>query len=197
MKSSTLTCIVLLAAAPFFTHAATNAVENLTPQEVMEAALYGKKAVIEKALKAGFDVNTPNIDQRTPLMFAAFNGQTEIVKMLIKAGADIHAQDTTGTTPLMFAASNSNGKEVLRILLEAGAKIDQTDTNEHFTALMWAAAEGQLENVKLLLEKGADTTLQDKDGDTAESFATTAGHYAVVRAIKAAAKSKNNQPKKD
>ncbi len=197
MKISVLTCIVLLATAPFFAHAATNTVAKITPQEVMEAALYGKKAVIEKALKAGFDVNTPNIDQRTPIMFAAFNGQTEMVNMLIKAGADIHAQDTTGMTPLMFAASNSNGKEALRILLETGAKIDQMDTNEHFTALMWAAAEGQLENVKLLLEKGADTTLQDKDGDTAESFATTAGHYAVVRAIKAAEKSKKTETQND
>ncbi len=44
------------------------------------------------------------------------------------------------------------------------------------TALMWAAAEGQTANVNLLIENKADASLQDIDGDTAESFAEKKTH---------------------
>ena len=54
-------------------------------------------------------------------------------------------------------------------------------------ALMWAAAEGQPENVKLLLSKGADLTLEDIDGDTAESFAAKASHTTCMEILKDAA----------
>ncbi|MDZ8118113.1 ankyrin repeat domain-containing protein [Pontiella agarivorans] len=187
MKSIALVLAALLPAAAF-AQTSSNAVNTVTQQEVVEAALYGKTDIIKTALEQGFDVNTADPDKRTPLMFAAYNGQTEIVKMLIASGAVIDAQDTTGTTPLMFAASAPSGKDAVMLLLDAGAEINRVDNNEHFTALMWAAAEGQLENVELLLEKGADLALADVDGDTAESFAAKAGHYAVARCLKQAAK---------
>ena len=95
----------------------------------------------------------------------------------------------------MFAASAPGGAAVIQLLLDAGAKINKVDTNEHFSALMWAAAEGQPENVKLLLAKGADLSLQDVDGDTAESFAAKAGHTAVAEILKAAAPKKEDLKK--
>ena len=187
MKPSVLVLATLMASASFAETNTNSLVEIISQQEVAEAALYGKKDVVVTALKQGFDVNTADPDKRTALMFAAYNGQTEIVKTLIAAGATIDAQDTTGTTPLMFAASAPNGNESVVLLLEAGAKINLVDHNEHFTALMWAAAEGQTENVQLLLGKGADLTLTDIDGDTAESFASKAGHTAAAQILQEAA----------
>lgn len=166
----------------------TNKVATVSQQEMIEAALNGKVAVIDKGLEQKFDVNRTDPEKRTVLMFAAFNGQTAIVKKLIAAGADVNAQDKIGTSPLMFAASAPNGTAAMQALIDAGAKINMVDNNEHFSALMWAAAEGQAENVKLLLKHKADTTLQDVDGDTAESFAAKAKHYDVVRVLKAASK---------
>jgi ankyrin repeat protein len=163
----------------------TNKVEIIPLQEVVEAALYGKADVVEKAIKQGLDVNKRDAEKRTVLMYAAFNGHADIVKSLVAAGAEVNAQDKTGTSALMFAASGTS-TETVQILLDAGAKINMVDSNEHFSALMWAAAEGQPENVKLLLKKGADIKLQDIDGDTAESFAAKAGHTAVVEILKAA-----------
>lgn len=186
MKTSAYLIFASLTAAVCI-QAAPNTMKLISRQEVAEAALSGNKALIETALKQKFDVNAANSDKRTALMFAAFNAQTDIVKMLIDAGADVNQQDAGGTSPLMFAASAPNGSAAVVLLLDAGAEINMIDSNEHFTALMWAAAEGQAENVKLLLERGADATLQDIDGDTAESFAAQAGHTAVVQILKKAA----------
>jgi ankyrin repeat protein len=161
----------------------TNKVETITQQEVVEAALYGKAETIAAALKQGYKADTLDSEKRTALMYAAFNGQTAIVKMLIDAEADVNAQDNIGTSSLMFAASGE-GTDTVQLLLDNGAKINMVDTNEHFSALMWAAAEGQDENVVLLLKNKADHTLQDVDGDTAESFASKAGHKSAAALLK-------------
>lgn len=195
MKSSALTLITALILSATGIQAGTNTVELISQQEVVEAALYGKKDIIQKALKQGFDVNSVDPEKRTPLMFAAFNAQTEIVKILLEADAEIDAQDQIGTSALMFAASAPDGKEAIQVLLDAGAKINLVDNNEHFSALMWAAAEGQTENVQLLLSKGADLSLQDVDGDTAETFAAKAGHAAVAQLLKEAAAATENKNK--
>lgn len=174
----------------------TNQVQIISQQEVIEAALQGKIAPIKTALQQGYKPNAPDPENRTALMYAAFNGQTEIVKMFIEAGADVNLQDKTGTSALMFAASAPTGADTIKLLLNSGAKINMIDNNEHFTALMWAAAEGQPENVKLLLKNKANTTLQDIDGDTAQSFAAKAGHTAVVEILKAVAPTKEATDKK-
>jgi ankyrin repeat protein len=49
---------------------------------------------------------------------------------------------------------------------------------------MTAAAEGQPEVVRWLLIYGADPDIQDRDGDTAESFAEEKGYAAVVSLLK-------------
>ncbi len=182
----------LIAIALFFTFLiSVHAQEIISQQEVVEAALQGKIATIEVALGQGYKPDTRDPENRTALMYAAFNGHTESATKLIAAGADVNLQDKTGTSALMFAASGPSTETVL-LLLEQGAKINMIDNNEHFTALMWAAAEGQPKNVKLLLQRGADATLEDVDGDTAETFATKAGHTAVVKILQAHAVEKNN-----
>lgn len=160
--------------------------EPIPQQEVIEAALYGKLDTVEKALKDGYKVDSTDPEGRTVLMYAAFNGQTQIVQKLIGAGADVNALDKTGSTALMFASSGPYA-ETVQLLLDKGANINIADNNEHWTALMWAGAEGQAEVVKVLLKYKADPTLKEKDGDTAESFAATNGHTAVVAILQAAA----------
>jgi len=169
--------------------AGTNAVEFITQQEVIEAALYGKTETIRKALASGYKVDSRDPDNRTVLMFAAFNGRRDVVKLLLDAGADVNAQDNTGTSPLMFAASAPGGTETVQLLIDHGADVSMADNNEHFTALMWAAAEGQLESVKVLLKHGADAARKDVDGETAEMFAASKGHTAIVQLLR------NGQPK--
>jgi ankyrin repeat protein len=177
ISKAILTATALLCLDVF---AGTNAVESITQQEMIEAALYGKTDIIRKALESGLKADARDPDNRTALMFAAFNGRTDVAKLLIGAGADVNAQDSSGTSALMFAASAPGGTETVQLLIDAGARVNMIDSSEHFTALMWAAAEGQLDSVKLLLKHGADAALKDVDGDTAETFAAARGHTAIA-----------------
>jgi ankyrin repeat protein len=158
----------------------------VSQEALMEAALQGDMGTIRRALDQKHEVNARDPAARTALMYAAFNGHADAVRLLLAAGADVNAQDQIGSSALMYAASGPSA-ETVRILIDAGAEIDMIDSNEHFTALMWAAAEGQAENIKLLLEHGADITLQDVDGDTAESFAAQKGHTVIVQILQDAA----------
>lgn len=189
MKATALFLLFSLLISVQITQAHADTIDTISEQQVIKAALDGKKDIIEQALKQGYDVNTADPEKRTLLMFASFNGHSDVVELLIKAGAEVNTQDQIGTSALMFAASGPSPKTV-EILLTNGAKINMVDTNEHFSALMWAAAEGQTENVKLLLAKGADPTLEDIDGDTAESFAAKAGHTSAAQVLKETSASK-------
>ena len=187
----------LLAATLVHGQGVTNQIETISQQEVVDAALYGKIDVVKKALAQGYKADTRDPENRTAMMYAAFNGQARIVQALIDAGGDVNAQDNIGASALMFAASAPTGAETVQLLLDNGAKINMVDNNEHFSALMWAAAEGQAENVKLLLKHKADTTLQDVDNDTAESFAAKAGHDEVVKILQDAAPKKEAEAKQE
>ena len=157
---------------------------TFTEAQVYPAALQGNVALVQEALKNGFNVNHLDANKRTPLMMAAFNGHATVCKALLTAGANVNLQDQTGTSALMFAASGPS-KDTIKLLLDSGAKINMIDRNEHFSALMWAAAEGKTDNCRFLLEKGADPLLQDTDGDTAASFAAKAGHQQAADLINA------------
>ena len=161
-------------------------VKSIPQKEIVEAALGGNLAIVEKALAQGYKPDTPDREGRTTLMYAAFNGQNNVAERLIAAGANVNAQDQSGSTALMFAASGPFAPTV-QLLLDHGAKINAVDGKEHWSALMWAAAEGQADVVELLLKNGADPSLKEVDGDTAESFAAKNGHTAVVKILQAAA----------
>lgn len=157
----------------------------LTPegQALVEAAFEGNLKVVQGLLSAGVpaDVTTP--EKQTPLMWAAFNGHTPVVSLLLEKGASLDALEANSRTALMYASSGPF-PETVELLLEKGADVNVQGSLEGFTALMTAAAEGQHEVVRLLLVYGADPALKDKDGDTAESFATQNGHSEVVTLLR-------------
>jgi uncharacterized protein len=147
--------------------------------QIMEAALNGDLASIEKALEEGFDVNSTDPEMHTALMLAAYNGHSTIIKLLLEHGAKPNLRDLKDRTALMYASTGAFNESVI-LLLNAGAETNLVDNEEHFTALMFAAAEGQAEVVQTLLAHGADKTLVDIDGESAYDFAMANGHQAVV-----------------
>jgi ankyrin repeat protein len=117
------------------------------------------------------------------MWIAAIEGHTEMVKMLLDRGAKIDLVDSAGRTALMYAASGPFAPTV-RVLIDRAADVNVRDTAERFTALMFAAAEGQVEVIEVLLYNGADTTIKDKDNDTALDFAEKNGHQEAVKLLK-------------
>ena len=151
-------------------------------QQLMEAAYMGKLEQVKQLALKGAEIDAADPESRTSLMWAAFNGHTAVVDYLLQKGASLESRDSNGRTALMYASSGPFA-ETVALLLDKGAEPNVQGALEGFTALMTAAAEGQVEVVRLLLEHGADSSLKDKDGDTARSFAQENDHSSVVELL--------------
>jgi hypothetical protein len=77
-------------------------------------------AVVKCLLENHCDVNSTDINSKTPLHVAAYSGSIGVVDVLLTAGARIEVKDFRGETPLITAATNDNFDCVVE-LLKCGA----------------------------------------------------------------------------
>lgn len=146
---------------------------------VVTAARDGDLAKVRQLIGAGADVNQPEPDGSTPLLWAAYHSDVEMVKALLAAGADPDAANRFGMTPLM-QASRYGDADVIRALLDGGASLD-VEHPEGVTPLMMAARAGSVAAVSLLLERGSDpNAVESQWNQTALMWAAAEGHLDVV-----------------
>lgn len=141
----------------------------------------GNQHLCNLFLLAGFDVNTRDARQWTPLMVAAFNGNELLALELIKLGASVHAQDADGYTPLHWGTIKGFAR-VVELLLRKGAEVDALSL-ARITPLLQAAALGHAALVSLLLTHKAQVNLVARDGSTALLKAVANSHWAIVRQL--------------
>ena len=85
---------------------------------------------VEKAIKAGADVNKPEKNKFTPLGWAASKGNLAIMNLLINAGANINSvAGPFGASALTYDAggSGSDNPDAVKLLLQHGAKVNFKD----------------------------------------------------------------------
>lgn len=151
-------------------------------ESVVAAARNGDIDAVKKAIAAGGNVNTPEPDGTSALLWAAYQSSPDLVQMLLKAGADPNAANRFGVTPLLQAARYGD-VATMNVLLKGGADIKKAE-REGETPLMAAARAGGLAAVKLLLERGADVNARESlQDETALMWATAEGHLDVVDAL--------------
>jgi ankyrin repeat protein len=137
---------------------------------------------VRKLIAAGSDVNAPEADGTTALLWAAYQSSPELVSMLLDAGAEPNVANNFGVTPLL-QASRYGDVATIQVLLKHGADL-ATATRDGETPLMAAARSGRVDAVKLLLEHGADPNAVDGlEEQTALMWATADGHLEVVDAL--------------
>lgn len=93
------------------------------------AAQYGQTEILYHAfMKYNMDVDSPDVDGRTPLHWAAYKGHKDTVKLLIMTGADVMRVDTEGCSPLHWASIKGH-TEACMALLQGGSE-DMLETVE-------------------------------------------------------------------
>lgn len=152
-----------------------------TREGFAKAAEAGNREACARFVKAGFDIDSRDARDWTPLMVAAFYGREPLALMLLDCGADIFAKDRGGYTPLHWAAF-SGYREVVRLLLQRGLPANVT-SNAGISPLLQAAARGHLAVVSQLLECQANPNLNAKDGSSPLLKAVANNHLAVVQVL--------------
>ena len=128
------------------------------------------------------DVNAPQPDGSTALLWAAYWNDQKAVEELLAAGANVNASNRDGFTALSQACTNGNA-HMVETLLKAGADANSFQA-EGQTALMTAARAGNADAVKLLLDHGAEVNTKESwRGQTALMWAAAENHPAVVQLL--------------
>ena len=149
---------------------------------IAAAARDGDLEKVRELINGGADVNSPQSDGTTPLLWAAYHSYPEMVSALIDAGADPNAANRFGVTPLL-QASRYGDAAVIQALLDGGASLD-INHPDGVTPLMEAARSGSLPAVKLLLERGSDpNAVESQWHQTALMWAAAEGHLEIVDAL--------------
>jgi hypothetical protein len=107
------------------------------------------------------DVDTPDMNGRTPLLWATWRGDINNVALLIKYKADVDKTDSQKWTPLARAA-NAGHVEVVRLLLDAGTST--TIANKHGFYPVHHASGNRASGcavLELILLYGADPRARD------------------------------------
>jgi ankyrin repeat protein len=143
--------------------------DRVTP--LMEAALSGTGADLQRLLDKGADVNARSKAGLTALMCAVHD--PKMAALLIDRGADVKARTNSGVSPLILAAAYDGATETVKLLLDRGADVNSA-ANDGRTALFGAAAGGDTGKAGLLIERGA------RLDPTIKPIGATPLHYAVL-----------------
>lgn len=147
------------------------------------ASHFNDRALVERLIKAGADVNAANRYGVTPLMLASEHGQgSGVVEKLLAAGARPDTATQEGETALLLA-SRAGDTASVRLLLAKGAAVYAAEGWRRQTPLMWAAAENNRETAIALINAGADIRAKSQAGFTPLLFAVRAGHLDMVRLL--------------
>ncbi len=130
----------------------------------------------------GADVNAPQADGTTPLMYAAYLGSTELAEALVAAGADVNAVNDYGTSAIL-EASIIGATGILEVLLENGADANWANP-EGETPLMNTARAGLLDATRMLLDHGADiNAVESWGGQSALHWAAAQQQSAMLQLL--------------
>jgi ankyrin repeat protein len=153
------------------------------PSPLADAAMNKDKVAVRSLLRQKADVNAPQADGTTPLMWAVRYNDTEMVDLMLTAGANVKAANEDGATAL-YQAGVSGNAAIIEKLLKAGADVNGTFLSTGETALMEASRTGSVQAVTALLAHGAQVDAKDTlRQTTALMWAATQNHPEVIRVL--------------
>ncbi len=149
---------------------------------IAAAARADDLAQARQLISTGANVNVPEPDGTSGLLWAVYNGSPPLVQLLLDAGADPNLPNSLAITPLLQASRNGNAS-MISALLTHGAKLEDGQLRTE-PALMAAARAGNVDAVTVLLKAGANPNATEPlDQQTALMWAVAEGHLAVATAL--------------
>ncbi len=137
-----------------------------------------REAVLAAITSPDLDVNAPEPDGSTALLWATYKVDHELVRALLKAGAKANVTNQFGSSPLTEAVKLGD-VDLVRLLLDARADPNSPNQDGQ-TALMLASNIGSLKIAELLTAKGANVNaVESYRGQTAVMWAA-AGNFPDV-----------------
>jgi ankyrin len=167
-------CAALVLTAP-----AASAATGELADAVMRRDVVAIRALMQKKT----DVNAPQNDGTTALLWAARYDDLQTADALIRAGAKASAVNRDGATPLQLASINGSAAMIEK-LIKAGADPNAPLTPSGDTALMMAARTGKTDALKVLFETGANVNARESwGGTTALMWAVSERHADAVKVL--------------
>ncbi|KJX96479.1 hypothetical protein TI39_contig622g00006 [Zymoseptoria brevis] len=145
------------------------------------AAQCGITPLVETLSRRGDQIDAPDSNGLTPLIWATKIGRPNVVELLLKLGAKHDLEGPAGLTAVFHAAINGHYRS-LEKLVHGGACVRLTDTRKR-TALHYAAAYGNITTLKILLGAGADVDARDNARHTALQQASIHGEVAIMSVL--------------
>ena len=125
-------------------------IDNSVDRILHEAAATGRVDLMEFWRKrfGDIDVNSVDLDGRTPIHVAAVRGFVEVIRFCVSVGGKVDVLDCNGWSPLHYAAAEGH-LQVVKYLLEC-SNVKYVLNNEGKTAFALAVDNGHLHLLDLL-----------------------------------------------
>jgi ankyrin repeat protein len=151
--------------------------------EVADAAMARDAARLRTLMSRRSDVNVPQNDGTTALLWAVRYDDLDTADMLIRAGARVSVANRDGATPLQLAALNGSAPMIEK-LIKAGAEPNAPLTSFGDTPLMMAARTGKTDALNVLIESGANVNAKETWGGTTPlMWAVSERHPDAVKVL--------------
>jgi len=151
--------------------------------DIADAVMKHDARSVRALIQRHVDVNVPQNDGTTALMWAVRYDDLETADLLIHAGAKVSSANRDGATPLQLAAINGSAP-MLEKLIKAGADPNAPLSGTGDSALMLAARTGKTDALNALLESGANVNAKESWGGTTPlMWAVSERHADAVRVL--------------
>ena len=184
-----------------------NETDSLLKRAPLHWAVFNNRlAIVNRLIEKKANLDSPEGVSGGTALFMAVSGEDggylDIVKALVAAGADpnIKQRAVSGGSAPLHAAARRGNLEILKTLIAAknvDINIQETSVDTtggvykevlDVTPLHAAAGCGRAAIVEALINAGADTTIKNKQGQTAAQLAAAMGKPDIVNLITKPAK---------
>jgi len=147
----------------------------------MEAARRKEAMSALDLVAAGADVNVPDKDGWTALMFAAKEGTLAAARAIVRAPRQSSLDALAKETSALGLAAERGRLALVRVLIEAGAGVRKPEIGGR--ALQLAAQEGRVDVVRALMEAKAPLGFAAWENEPPLQAAAARGQWLVVEAL--------------